>query len=203
MHVGCVDQPLARNKLASGDHLHAKILAASRRLIGVDIDEAGIQALRGALGGEYLCTDLSGIRVKDAPDPRDLFGFTPEVYIVGDVVEHLRDPVALLSGIAAIGRGAHASIVVSTPNSLAARNTLNTALGYELIHPDHMLILSPTTLRRVAEAAGLRIETWGYYTVTTGKDPAHRIYDALCRSASRIRPAWADGMVISCTSPGA
>jgi len=175
-------------------------MEASSRIIGVDIDEMGIKTLREKVGGEYLNMDLSEIVAVQTPDPSEVFGFSPDVYIVGDVVEHLRDAVALLSGIASLERGSKATIIVTTPNSLAARNTINTALGYELMHPDHLLIHSPTTLKLTVEQAGLTVNSWGYYTVSTGSDALHRIYDVPCRIASRIRPAWGDGILISCTS---
>lgn len=200
VHVGCVDWPFADEKLATGDHLHAKLTQVSQRLTGVDIDRAGLQTLRHSIGGDYRCMDLSDIGLKHEPDPLSLFGFEPDVYIVGDVVEHLHDPVALLSGLSAVAHKSAARVVVTTPNCLAARNSINTAIGVELMHPDHLLVHSPTTLSQTLARSGLAVTEWAYYSVTTGDDLPHRLYDRLCYLAGGLRPAWSDGLFAVCTS---
>jgi len=194
-----VDAPLTREKLHSQELLHRKLLAASTDLIGVDIDQGGIDVLRDTIGGEYLCQDLSVYQSSPAVSAVNLFGFEPELYVLGDVIEHLHEPVPLLQGVGALASKSGADILISTPNALAVRTFINTTLGYELMHPEHVLVHSPTTLARLIQDAGLALNSLDYYNVKTGEDWSHRLYDIPSRALSTIRPAWADGLIATCT----
>lgn len=202
VHIGCVDTPFTEEKLASQDLLHVKLLRHSRKLVGVDIDSAGLEIMQSHVGGDYICLDLSSLGDGEselASNPSALFGFAPKLYVLGDVIEHLDNPVALLKSVGILAAETDAQVLITTPNALALRTTLNTTLGYELMHPDHVLVHTLRTLEQLLSRADLVIDWLGYYTIQTGVALPHKVYDLSTRIASRIRPAWGDGLIAICS----
>jgi len=200
IHVGCSDSPFTELRLRQGTLLHQQLIPVVSRLLGVDIDTRGLNILREAIGGEYSDIDIQRYsKVKDIT-LQQVFGFTPDVILLGDVIEHLNNPREILMALANLTRGSDTRILITTPNSPAIRNTINTALGYELMHPEHLLIHSPTTLRTVLDSSGLTPIAWNYYLIQTGTDTPHRLYDSLGSIAARFRGAWADGHFVVCVS---
>lgn len=194
VHVGCVDWPVSQERLANGTLLHPKLLRVSSDILGVDIDDEGLRVLADAVGGAYCSIDLTDSKV----DISTIVGFRPDVIIAGDVIEHVASSQSLLAGLRRVALPSRAQIIVTTPNSLAFRNTLNTTLGIELMHPDHVAVYSPRTLETVMARSGLTIDSWHYYTIRTGDDIGHRTYDLVSRAAARMRPAWGDGHIVTC-----
>lgn len=194
VHVGCVDWPVSKDRLADGTLLHPKLQRVAAEVIGVDIDVEGLQALENALGGVYSSIDLTD----PAADISPLAEFRPDVIIAGDVIEHVPSAQALLEGLRRLAQCSGAKVIVTTPNSLAFRSVLNTTVGIELMHPDHVAIYSPTTLETLMARSGLVIDSWQYYSIHTGTDLGHRSYDFVARSAARLRAAWGDGHLVTC-----
>jgi hypothetical protein len=196
MHVGCADAPLTTERLDSGSLLHAKLLHRAADLLGVDINRDGVDLLCRSVGGNYLVGDVS--------DPRDrarLADYRPEVILAGDVIEHVRDAGAFLTGLAALMR--HGSregveLILSTPNGLAVKNVVNTTAGREIIHPDHVYVFTPASLSRLVSDCGLEPNRWYFYHVQSGGGPRGRVYDGISRAAARVRPAFSEGQVLVC-----
>lgn len=194
LHVGCVDWPVTHERLSDGQLLHPKLQKQATAVLGVDIDTEGLRTLEDALGGEYSSIDLTDPTADIAP----IIEFGAEVIIAGDVIEHVPSAQALLEGLRRVAQLTGARIIVTTPNSLAVRNMVNTTLGIELMHPDHVAVYSPMTLETVMTRSGLAVDDWLFYTIRTGVDPGHRAYDFVSRVAAHARPAWADGHIVVC-----
>ena len=47
LHVGCSDWPITEQRLEEGTLLHLRLQRTAKHLIGIDLSEAGIAALRG------------------------------------------------------------------------------------------------------------------------------------------------------------
>jgi len=195
-HIGCVDWPLSQERLRDGLLLHPKLLAVSSEIVGIDVDAPGLDDMRSTLGGSYLALDVTASGSDARTAVIEALGDEPDIVIAGDVIEHVPDPVGFVRGLADLVTTSDARVVITTPNSLAVRSSVNTLLGYELMHPDHISIHTPTTLRTVVERGGLRVVSWNYYSITTGSDLAHRGYDIVSRVSARVRPAWADGHLV-------
>ena len=196
VHVGCVDWPVTSERLRDGSLLHGKLLAAANDVLGVDIDLEGMDSLKSALGGSYSRLDLA----LDSADLTEICAFGPDLVIAGDVIEHVPSAQAFVDGLARVAAATGAIVVVTTPNSLAFRNVINTAVGIEMMHPDHVAIYSPFILKTEIQRSGLMIDTWSFYTVTTGVDVAHRIYDGIARLSGHVRSAWGDGHIVVCST---
>ncbi len=199
VHIGCTDSPFTELRLSEGGLLHQKLTPAATRILGVDIDSKGLSLLKDSLGGEYLNVDIQEYSNIQDVTQEEVFGFVPDVIVLGDVIEHLSDQTQILKTMSNLTKGSDTQILITTPNSLGLRNTLNSILGYELMHPEHLLIHSPTTLRTVLAAGGLEPMTWHFYSIQTGSDLPHRLYDAICHLSAHLRPAWADGHFVVCT----
>ena len=195
-HVGCVDWPLTQERLDDGSLFHAKLLRVTSRLIGIDVDEVGLDILRKSIGGDYVHLDPTDLASSPNSQIRWLQELKPEIVLVADVIEHVPRPQEFLRGIAALACEPAAKVVLTTPNSLAFRGSINTLLGYELMHADHVAVYSPMTLRTIIERSGLKVDVWDYYSIASGTDALHRSYDALARTAAKARSGWADGHLV-------
>ena len=197
LHVGCADAPLTEEKLAAGTLLHQRLLAASDDAVGVDIDAPALAVLRARLGGRYVRADVT-----DATDAAELMAaaasLAPTVILAADVLEHVGDPSRFLTALAAVAGQLDPAprLVLSTPNALSLRGPVLAAAGYELAHPDHRAIYTPATLARALACAGFRPGGWHTYSVSLGRSLPRRVFDGIARTASRVRPVLADGLVV-------
>jgi hypothetical protein len=193
LHIGCADSPLTEYRITNGDILHKKLLEVTGALIGIDIDDEGLKKLEANFGGDYLCYDIS----VGGPLPESLRHFYPDVILAADVIEHVPAPGPFLRGLVSLAdtNGQEARIVISTPNGLNARSAVHTAFGVELVHPDHRLILTPRTLRTLATDVNLVCTGWYFYNVKSGSALPLRLTDYFFRCITKVRSAYADGMV--------
>lgn len=191
LHVGCTDAPFTMEKIRSGELLHSKLIPIAAELIGCDIDTNGLDQLDRALPGAYLEFDVSvGV------EHPSIESFRPDLILASDVIEHVEDQTAFVRGLALIARRYHgAQVVLSTPNALALRQTVHTVLNREVIHPDHRLLHSPRTMQYLLSTCGLTLSQLIFYNLRTGDTVFRRTYDAAPRVATKLRPAFADGLL--------
>lgn len=195
LHVGCTDAPFTSEKLTIGGLLHERLLEVADDVLGVDIDGPGLDQLARGLGGRYLEVDVSS---PSDQQREELEHFEPEIILAADVLEHVADQSRFLRGLSQIAaQSPDRQVLISTPNSLAVRNTLHTLINREVIHPDHRLIHSPRTLEYALANEGLNTTEVCFYNLTTGRGLRRRAYDAIPRAASAIRPAFADGLIFA------
>jgi hypothetical protein len=194
IHVGCTDAPFTAEKLEMGGLLHSKLLSVAHQLLGIDIDEPGLALLRDGLGGDYASGDVT-----TAEGREQILAGDAEVILASDVVEHVPDEFAFLTGLADLARRSSnpkCVVAVSTPNALALRQIAYTGFGREVIHPDHRRVHTPQTLGYAMQSAGMVVDHRIYYMIRSGDTRPRRIVDFVCRSAARFRPGYADGLII-------
>lgn len=196
IHVGCVDWPLTRERIRQGQLLHSRILEVSPRCIGIDVDYEGIVELESELGGDYLAFDIAHLSDLHAAFPPELKQEQFDLIIVGDVIEHVPDAQSFLTGLRRLCAETGAQAIVTTPNALAVRSSINTLAGLEMMHPDHTAIHSPRTLQTLLERAELRVIGWEYYRIKTGSRVSRRLYDSAVRICSWVRPQFSDGIMV-------
>lgn len=202
-HVGFVDEHLLEAKVASGRWLHARLAGAAGEIVGIDIEPEGVAWAREQ-GYEAF--------VADCQDSRALAGLPldpVELVVAGEIIEHLEAPGPFLRACHELVEP-NGRIVVTTPNAAALQTFFAPLLGVELIHPDHLSLFSPRTLRVLFERTGWDVEQIVYYQ---RRPPAGRASGvsgkalALGRKgiagALRLRPYWADGIVVVGRSPAA
>lgn len=193
LHLGCADAPLTAAKLGDGGVLHQKVLAEAETVLGVDIDITGLALLEAHVGGEYLHIDAT-----DAAALVPALSTRPTIVLAADIIEHVGDTGSLLDALAAFSArcAPPPRLLLSTPNALSVRGPILAAAGVELVHPDHRMIFTPTTLARTLSIAGYRPTSWWTYPVSLGQSLPRRIFDTAARNVGRLRPTLADGMIV-------
>ena len=154
VHIGCCDHlDLIAEKLANGTWLHAKLSSAAGKCVGLDINREAVAEVNKLGFGNVFCADVT--------DPSSLGMLGDEKWdcaLLGDVLEHIENPVAFLAGIASAFSGRVEQIVISVPNAFAWDNVRGVFSGAECINTDHKFWFTPFTLAKVMVNAGLRPE---------------------------------------------
>lgn len=161
-HVGCTDAPYTRERLATGQLLHAALIKRSGvGVVGFDIDNEGLEALRAEFpGARLVCADIS----KNVP--REHVG-AYNLVVAGEVLEHVRDAGAFLDGCRALLR-LGGEVCVTVPNACCPKIGVRSLVGIEVVHPDHFVYYGPRTLRRTMVDAGFEVEMLATYFANVG-----------------------------------
>jgi 2-polyprenyl-3-methyl-5-hydroxy-6-metoxy-1,4-benzoquinol methylase len=186
LDVGCVGQ--ARNH--DSEHwLHGQLRKVASNLIGVDINRTGREELR--------------IRGYDVLLPEELEGRTFERIVMGDVVEHVDNPVAFLEFYAKC-LADEGRIVLTTPNAFSALQLFWIATRNRVwVNPEHICFFDPLTLAEVVERAGLEIVNFAWLkTVRRGRlQLKGRVLLAVGALAQRARPYLAEDFFVELARP--
>ena len=170
IHAGCVDHNMTQihHKLKRDKWVHARLAGCTSRCLGIDKDESGISYLRDELGYQDVeCLDL-------VSGESDLIGQTQWDYLLlGEVLEHIDDPVRFLGSIRAKYAANVKEIMITVPNAFAREIFRRVRQNKEPINSDHRYWFTPYTLAKVAWAAGLQIR-----------------YFRLCQNGVVKRRAW-------------
>jgi hypothetical protein len=151
IHVGCVDHSaeVVERKRRQGRWLHGRLCESARRCFGIDLDSTGIEYLR-KLGYEdvaaidLLADDCAAIRARRW-----------DQLLLGEVLEHLDDPVGFLAALREKFSACVQTLVITVPNAFAQRNHERARAGIEKINTDHRFWFTPYTLAKVVIRAGL------------------------------------------------
>jgi len=192
VHLGFTDERQTETKLREGRWLHAALADVAPELVGLDLDEAGVQQAVDA-GYEAYVVD-----VQDADALAALAVEPADLVIAGEIIEHLENPGAFLRAVQQLLRP-DGELVVTTPNAYRASGFFALVLGEELIHPDHVGIHSVHTLRTLGARAGYRVEHLGYYQNapkidTTSAGAVTKAVRGVQGVVSRRAPHWSDGI---------
>lgn len=149
LDLGCVmHDPRAYN---SRYFLHRAIKETAAELVGLDLHEEGVSALR-AYGYD--------VRVGDACN----FTFPEkfDVIVAGDIVEHVSNLDGLLRSVdAALAPGG--VLLVATPNPWYWRNVVKAILYPEVPNnPEHTCWFCPRTWRQLVERYGFTLGAIGF-----------------------------------------
>lgn len=129
---------------------HGRIVKLARRCVGVDILEDLVKELN-TRGFNVVCVD--------ATSERDL-GERFELAFIGDVLEHVNDPVRLLR-FAARHLSPGGRIYASTPNPFSRkfyRRFLRD--GTPIVNLDHVAWITPTQAMEIARRAGVSLAAY-------------------------------------------
>lgn len=170
LDLGAMDETAFQSKRGRGTWLHEEIARRAQRVDGVDssqlVPAAGLSTAPNAR-----------IRQGDITDPeRLLAGLAelPDVIVAGELIEHLENPLQLLSRIARIPELAGRTLILSTPNATAVHNFLVGLARRESTHHDHLCILSYKTLSTLCRRAGFSDwEIIPYYSRFTEMEERH------------------------------
>ena len=201
IHVGFVDAGCQDLQARSGTWLHEHLAGSARRLVGLDLDEAGAAAAVEA-GYEAYAADCRD------PEAMAAIGLEPaELVIAGEVIEHLDDPGGFLDGLHRLVRP-DGRLVITTPNAYGLLNVFASLAGREINHPDHVVMFTWRTLTTMLRRHGW--EPVGAHTYvpavkaldrtsvsTAAMGLAGRAVVGLERALGRtVNPFAADGLIV-------
>lgn len=206
VHVGFVDSGCWAYHENLGSWLHKHLETSARSLIGLDLDEEGVEKARSH-GFEAHAVDCSDSAAVAA------LGLEPaEVLIAGEIIEHLDDSGSFLDGLHTL-TDTGGCLVVTTPNASGLLNASAAALaGYEVNHPDHLTLYSCFTLTNLLARHGWEVtEVATYIPVLKEKGSLKGRMKVLGLGASAVlglerllgklgRPYAADGLIVSARS---
>ena len=154
IHLGCCDHiPLIQKKIENNIWLHSRLCNSSKRCVGIDINEDGINYLKNYLGYEdVLCGNII----------EEEFNIIKEEHwdymIIGEILEHVDNPCLFLSGIQKKYHGVVDKLVITVPNALSYQNMKHTFSNKEYINTDHRYWFTPYTLGKIVTLAGMKVE---------------------------------------------
>lgn len=206
VHVGFTDDGVRSLVQRDGTWLHARLAAVAGSLVGVDIDDAGVEEARYQGYEAYRA---------DCCDPAELdqLGIEPaELLVAGEVIEHVDSVGSFLDGLAKLVAPG-GKMILTTPNACRLTNVVASLAGIEVVHPDHVAWYSWYTLRNVLERHNWAVEEFHTYLLPPRQVSAPvsssgggelvaragrivlRVERVLARS---VAPFLADGLIAVC-----
>ncbi len=197
--LGFADHPeLIGEKIHSGVWLHAMLAAVAGRCLGIDISADGVARARELGYSDVLQADITGDLIAEvATDEWDLL-------VMGEVLEHIDDPVAFLRSIGQRYGSRLQRVVITVPNAFSARNLIGALRGREVVNSDHRYWFTPYTLGKVLVRAGFTPEWFAYcesFPSTTSGGLRRRLRRLMAAAAKRRAPALRPDLVMAAT-PG-
>lgn len=188
VHVGCVDHEpqMIRRKLSKGKWVHKQLCEVATRCMGVDINEEGIRYIREELGYEdVIAADITAA-------PCDELRRTQWDYLVlGEVLEHIDNPVAFLAAIREHYANCIKQMIITVPNAFAMENHRAAGRRREVINTDHRFWFTPYTLGKVVTEAGLRPRE-----VVMCRNGVVKRRSLLKNASMRKRPLYRNGILM-------
>jgi hypothetical protein len=172
--------------------LQDDLLAVASRVVGVDVDVAGISQMRA---DGY--TDVHVLNIAEEAGRRvlqDLFGSSapPEVVVCGEVIEHVDNPIQFVSGLIQFSQVTGAQFVITTPNPFYWGRFTQALRSREVVHPDHNAYLSLANLEAIVRKAGGATQLEFSFYENHGSTGMKSLVK---RSISRAFPCLADGVI--------
>lgn len=162
LDVGAIQHDVRASSLDGWKHEWVR--RAARRVVGVDVLPEEVEVLRGR-GYDIRCVD--------ATSDVDL-GERFDRVILGDVIEHVDNPVALLR-FAGRHLEADGLVLCSTPNpffvAYLARSVRD---GTYIANAEHVAWITPSMALELGHRAGLELREY-WHTQGDGKTPLRRI----------------------------
>lgn len=149
-HVDCIDQKIKENIW-----LHKIITNISKDCIGIDINEEAINYIKNKYANQdyaknIYMADITSNFLKE-------HHFRAEYLLMGEILEHIDNPVDFLKQIVEKNRDCIDKIIITVPNMYNIHTKIFSWFNIEQINTDHRYWFSPITLWKVASQAGLKV----------------------------------------------
>lgn len=162
LDIGVVEHDISHIDLPTWKHAYIKRHAA--HVLGIDIVPQGI---------EFLKSRGFNVRLVDATSEEDLHERFERI-VIGDVIEHVNDPMRLLK-FAGRHLTSDGLILVSTPNPYWIKHIWSTFVKGTLVtNADHVSWVSPSAAMELGRRAGLSLKE--YWLMRLGKAYAKRAF---------------------------
>ena len=120
--------------------------------MGIDINKEGIDFLKSELGYQDIkCADILNDEIPDITE------HSWDYLLMGEVLEHIDDPVLFLSRIKEKFSGVIGQLLITVPNAFAWLNVKYALKHMEFINSDHRYWFTPYTLGKILIRADIRV----------------------------------------------
>ena len=158
LHLGFILHDQWRKRWAEGNWLHARLMAAATRIVGLDYLESEVEAIRQTVACECIVGDC--LHLERAPLD-EIF----DIIVCGELIEHLENAKDFLDGLK---RFCHrdTQVIITTPNPWDRKWMGNTKKGLPEVtwlNPEHVVWYSMQTLTNLLERCGYEIVRREYY----------------------------------------
>jgi len=193
LHLGCTNYPYTDDAIANEMLLHFELEKTASEIVGFDLDPRGLEILRDKGSSNLFVADLEQLERIPIDD-------TFEVIVGGEMIEHLSNPGAFLTGIRRFMR-ADTKLVITTINAYCAMRFLIYGLRgkggqNEPVHPDHVSYLSYKTLNLMLERHGLAMDEFYFYDIGKEHRPFNRwFYNLFNDVCVHFSPQLSDGII--------
>jgi len=152
IHVGCADHlPLIEQKIKDKKWLHGLLLETTNKCIGVDNNLAAVNFINNELKiQDVLFLDITN-------DNGSFLGNNHwDFMILGEIIEHIDNPVAFLTEIRKRYKGKVDKILITAPNIYNILTIIDIHKNVENINTDHRYWFSPYTLTKILINSGFQ-----------------------------------------------
>lgn len=149
IHIGCCDHlPLIEEKIRKKRWLHKLLVENTQKCIGIDINQEAVEYVVNKLNiKDVFCLDI-------LKDDIDLNNEMWDYVILGELIEHVDNPVDFLQTIKQKFQGKVKKIIITAPNVLNILYAKYIKRNLECINTDHRYWFSPFTLSKITTISG-------------------------------------------------
>ncbi len=158
LHFGCTDHlGEIDQKIEDNTWLHKLLCENALSCVGVDINKESVEYVQSLGYKDIYCVNLLD------EDSKDIFFHSIkdkefDFILMGEIIEHLDDPVLFLSELKKSLGGKVNKLIVTAPNAFFYLNFKNVFKGIESINTDHKYWYTPFTLAKNFARAGVEID---------------------------------------------
>lgn len=152
VHLGCLDHlPLIGDKIKKGEWLHARLTESAEKCVGFDINEETAKEVEEKYGIDNItCLDIT------AEANEAILAEKWDYLILGELLEHIDNPVEFLSRLREYYKDSIDQIVITVPHILNINRMKEMKKCIEIINTDHRFWFTPYTIAKVATEAGIK-----------------------------------------------
>lgn len=154
IHLGCTDHlELIEDKIKKNKWLHGNFLQNAHKCVGFDINNEAITYLQK----QHNIPNLYYVDIEKENDFSNILGDNKwDFIILGELIEHVNNPVAFLRNIHTKFKESTSKILISAPNVLTIYNAKKIKKNIEVINSDHRYWFSPYTLTKILLESGFK-----------------------------------------------
>lgn len=153
LHIGFVDHlPLMDEKIRKKSWLHAQLIEAASKCVGIDINEKGVQHLKV----NYGIDNIYSLDIINDVLPKEITEESFDFLLLPDVIEHIGDPVSFLAALKNKFPNVK-KIIITTPNALRLNNFKFALKNTECINSDHRFWFTPYTITKILNDSGYKV----------------------------------------------
>lgn len=180
LDIGCVQLLGDYSVERLQETLHYKIHNVARRLVGIDLEDDGVNALNKA-GCECYCSL--------AEDAYDLNLGKFDIVLLGDIIEHIPDPSSFLISLRNFLKP-DGLLICTTPNALAYSNALFVLFNKPITRRQHVAWYCKITLTNLFKLSGYSLHEMHFCNFAkTATNPMRKSMDYLfCKLRSEFSP---------------